>query len=272
MLESSGATKMKNKIAQEKLLYGLIAGYLLFQLPSSLPPGLVMLSFFIAPLFAVIHSVKAFGKRDTAVMFAIIAVVSFVFEAVGTNTGFPFGTYFYPESVNGPLLLGVPPLLPLVYVSMGYVCFWIARLLLAHTGTLRKQDVIPVAGIAAMLMVLWDLSFDPTQSTVLHHYIWTNGGPYFGVPFMNFIGWFINSFTFYLLIGWYFSYQSRSGGVMPKTLLQPPVILFLAAIIGLAAPFLLRGDTAAIAQSMTLIAIFAMGVPGLIALSVARRS
>jgi uncharacterized membrane protein len=232
---------------------------------------LILIAFFVPFVFVTVHSVKSFGWRDTVIPLAIMMVVGFTFEAIGTNTGFPFGKYFYPEAVNGPLVLGVPPLLPMVYAAMGYVCYWLARLLLAHSGRIRSGDVLSVAGIAAMLMVLWDLAFDPTQSTVLHHYIWTDGGPYFGVPFTNFTGWFLNTFVFFLLVGGYFSRISQSGGVMPPRLLLPPIAFYLAAIIGLAAPFLLRGDTAAITQSMTLIAVFAMGVPGLVALSVALR-
>ena len=52
---------------------------------------------------------------------------------------------------------------------------------------------IPV--IAAFIMVMWDMSIDPLISTVMHQWIWHDGGSYFGVPFSNFLGWFLCVYT-----------------------------------------------------------------------------
>src|SRR2546428_345649 len=51
--------------------------------------------------------------------------------------------------------------------------------------------------IAAFVMVMWDLTFDPRASTIEHQWIWEQGGGYFGVPLTNYLGWF---FTVYLFL------------------------------------------------------------------------
>ena len=45
------------------------------------------------------------------------------------------------------------------------------------------------------ILVMWDMSIDPASSTVKHEWIWQEGGSYFGVPFSNFLGWFLCVYT-----------------------------------------------------------------------------
>jgi putative membrane protein len=42
---------------------------------------------------------------------------------------------------------------------------------------------------------MWDMTMDPSSSTVNHQWIWSDGGGYFGVPFSNFLGWFLCVYT-----------------------------------------------------------------------------
>jgi putative membrane protein len=46
-------------------------------------------------------------------------------------------------------------------------------------------------------MVAWDLSMDPVWSTVMHSWIWLQGGAYFGVPVSNFLGWYLTVYVIY---------------------------------------------------------------------------
>ena len=43
------------------------------------------------------------------------------------------------------------------------------------------------------------MSIDPASSTVKHQWIWQDGGGYFGVPFSNFLGWFLCVYTIFQL-------------------------------------------------------------------------
>jgi putative membrane protein len=53
--------------------------------------------------------------------------------------------------------------------------------------------------LASLIMVAWDLAQDPVWATVLHGWVWLDGGPWFGVPVSNFLGWYANVFVMYLL-------------------------------------------------------------------------
>ncbi len=245
---------------------GILLLFLFAQFFADLPAWLDVLVFLLPVAFAVLHSVESFGRRDTLATFATVFAVGYVFEAVGTETGLIYGAYYYPESLNGPLLWGVPPLLPLIYVAMGYASFWTARLLLGRLGRLQWRDALPLSVVAAFLMVLWDLAIDPTQSTVLSRYVWLHGGAYFGVPFQNFVGWFACSLTFFLLVSAYFVRYGRGAGRIRavRSVMAEPVLLYTIAAVAAAMP-LIRGDVTAISQSMTLIALFGMGLPILVA-------
>lgn len=255
-----------NRSTSQAIRLGLLLLYLFCQFFADLPSWLGLAVFLLPAIFVVLHSLRIFGRRETFVTLGTIFIIGYVFEAVGTNTGIIYGSYYYPESLNGPLLFGVPPLLPLIYVSMGYAAYWLARILLGRLGRLAWRDVIPLSVIAAFLMVLWDLAIDPTQSTVLSRYIWTDGGAYFGVPFQNFIGWFACALTFSLLVSVYFVRYGRGAGQIRATrsMLAEPILLYTVAAVAAAMP-LIRGDVTSISQSMTLVALFGMGLPILVA-------
>jgi ATP-dependent Lon protease len=73
-------------------------------------------------------------------MFATIILVSFAAEYIGVHTGKLFGLYYYNPSstVNGFLWGGVPPLVTFSYISMGYVCYVIARIIFNAHGKIWR--------------------------------------------------------------------------------------------------------------------------------------
>jgi putative membrane protein len=60
-------------------------------------------------------------------------------------------------------------------------------------------------------MTAWDLALDPAASTINQAWIWENGGGYFGVPLVNFLGW---TFTVYLFMQ-VFALYLRNRGPLP---------------------------------------------------------
>ena len=48
--------------------------------------------------------------------------------------------------------------------------------------------------ISTLIMVIWNICFDPVMSTAEGDWIWPEGGAYHGVPLSNFLGWFITVF------------------------------------------------------------------------------
>lgn len=225
-------------------------------------PAIAFLVFLLPITFALLHGFSYFGKKHTLIIMAIIMVVSYTAEYIGVHTGVLFGPYYYNnDGVNGFLVAGVPPLVTFSYVSMGYISYVLARIILGQYAMLKGWALLGVPVIAAMTMTVWDMSFDPVVSYVKHLYTW-EGGAYFGVPWQNFTGWFITTFTFFMLISLYLN------TIKDKDFLKNPSKPFLAqVIIGMAVNalgiiiLLAHPDATSLQQAMAIVAMFGMGMP-----------
>src|SRR5215211_85134 len=172
--------------------------------PNALPPLVsVMLVTLLPFVFAFVHGSVNYRFRDVLVFVAITLVVSNIFENTSILTGFPFGHYYYTDGL-GPKLFLVPILIGPAYLGTGYLSWTLARVILGATEQrLPGHFIFTVPMLASFLMVSWDLSFDPINSTIGHIWIWQDGGNYFGVPFSNFMGWFLTVFVFFQLFALY---------------------------------------------------------------------
>lgn len=152
-------------------------------------------------IFALIHGAMVYRLRGILVFLAICLIVGNSFENLGVLTGFPFGRYYFTD-VMGPKLIQVPILLGLAYVGMGYLAWTLAGIITSR-NILGRSTVFTVPLLAAFIMVAWDLSMDPVWSSLVHGWIWRDGGAYFGVPVSNFLGWFLTVFVIYQLFALY---------------------------------------------------------------------
>ena len=146
-------------------------------------PGLSFIVFLAPLIFVLLHSFKLFGKKHTFMIFGIIILVSFTAEYLGVHTGRVFGPYYYNPSakVNGFLWAGVPPLVTFSYISMGYCSYVLSRIIFGKLGKLTGSAIAGVPIVAAMIMTMWDMSFDPIASYVNKIYTWYEGGAYLAV-------------------------------------------------------------------------------------------
>lgn len=168
-------------------------------------PQLAVVALHILPAlgFALVHGARHYRLRGILVFFGICLVVSNLVEDLGVATGFPFGRYYYAEPM-GPRLFHVPLLLGLAYVGMSYVSWTVARMILGRPeAPVRGLRTIALPLLASFIMTAWDLAQDPVWSTVLHCWVWVDGGQWFGVPISNYLGWIVNLFVMYLLFALY---------------------------------------------------------------------
>jgi len=175
------------------LLIGLV------RLPK-LPDELTLLTSILA-LFSLTHAWYSIGGRLMLVFFGLSAFVSWAFEQAGVATGLVFGAYHYTDYL-GPKLGNVPYLITLAWFMMIYPSYVIANLVMdGHaTGTRAGAGwLVRLAAVSAVVMTAWDLVVDPILSgPSARAWIWENGGPYFGIPIQNFLGWLLTTFTVYL--------------------------------------------------------------------------
>jgi uncharacterized membrane protein len=120
-------------------------------------------------------------------VFAAVYAVSFLSEFLGTSYGIPFGGYQYSSLLGPKWFDRVPWVIPLSWFTMAIPSYALARSMGAARG--------PVARIlfASALLVAWDLALDPAMSALTPYWIWSETGPYYGMPWMNLVGWYVTA-------------------------------------------------------------------------------
>jgi uncharacterized membrane protein len=202
------------------LLWAVIALYAFSRIlqvyPSRIPMlAVIALHVFPPAIFALIHGAKYYGWGGILRFVAITLVIGNFFENFGVRTGFPYGRYYF-TNVMGPKIWNVPILLGLAYVGMAYVSWTLACVILGSMkDSVVGSRVITIPLVAAFLMVAWDLSQDPVWATILHCWVWQNGGAYFGVPVSNFLGWFLTVYVIYQLFALYLRRRPPNRGPLP---------------------------------------------------------
>lgn len=111
-------------------------------------------------------------------------VISLASELLGTTVGLPFGRYRYGDGLGIKWLAHVPVLVPASWFMMALPSYALASRWVAT----RRVWRIPVA---AALLVSWDLALDPAMSRLMPYWIWGHGGPYYGMPLLNLVGWYV---------------------------------------------------------------------------------
>lgn len=160
--------------------------------------------------FALAHAVERMGWKRAALFFGSGALISLGAEALGVATGLLFGHYTYTDQLGGKLFGLVPWLIPIAWCGMLYLAWCTVAFLLKgkkELGTeIRNRNArssSPVLQIllSALAITAWDLSLDP-RMVQDGNWIWHDGGPYFGIPLSNFVGWLVTAVCIYGVWAW----------------------------------------------------------------------
>ncbi|MEU2288337.1 carotenoid biosynthesis protein [Streptomyces sp. NPDC013178] len=212
---------------------------------------------------ALIDGIRRYGWVALLFFAAETLIISNFFENLSVETGFPFGDYHY---TGGPQLIHVPIYIGPVYFGLGYICWRVAELLLAG-GRRRTVDIFALPALAAVLMTVFDLGSDSIAATVNHVWEWEDGGGVFGVPFTNYLGWWLVTYLFFQVFA---LYLSRRRATARKTTQASAPIVYGALGLNAVAYFLAADDFAvtdpsgavwshqALAETMMLINLFAV--------------
>jgi uncharacterized membrane protein len=180
-------------------IYALVLGYILlglifrFNVSADVFFGLSFALLF----FTLGQSIYELGIKKALLFLLITCIIGFLAEVLGTNSGFPFGKYYYTDFL-GQKLLGVPVVVPLVWFVITYLCFSVVA------GNLNSEPagikpgvsslITKIALLAAFGAVAWDFMIDPMFSSY-GYWVWT--GQFLplpeldGIPLTNFVGWFV---------------------------------------------------------------------------------
>jgi putative membrane protein len=216
-------------------------------------------------LFSVLHCARCEGWKRTGLFFATAAIVSYLLEETGVRTGLVYGPYHYSDML-GPKLGHVPVLIPLAWFMMIYPSWVTARALVRGVDTRSVGGIGMLALVAAMVMTAWDTVMDPGMAAA-GNWVWERGGGYFGVPLRNYFGWLLTTFLVYCIAGLIWrsvgtrdskQWTRLQGSGVAKGIAALPVIVY--------ALYAIRYVTDVSIPALHVVALFAMGLPGLLAL------
>lgn len=175
-----------------------VAGFATFGLhPEMLAgrPGATRFYAISFKLFAQLHVWLAFGVFAVVLMlrarfawigaFAAVYLISLVSELAGTSFGIPFGAYSYDRALGAMWLERVPIIIPLSWFVMATASYALTRATQPHASS--RAHIF----FASLVLLSWDLALDPAMSYATRYWKWGEAGPYYGMPLLNLLGWYV---------------------------------------------------------------------------------
>lgn len=122
----------------------------------------------------------------------VIGTLSWMAEFAGHSTGIPFGQYHYTPALQ-PQILGVPALIPFAWMMMLLPAWGITDTLLQPLkDRLRQWYPVVFSIVSGLAITAWDLYLDP-QMVSFNLWEWDIPGAYFGIPLINYAGWWLTA-------------------------------------------------------------------------------
>ncbi|MGP8024381.1 MAG: carotenoid biosynthesis protein [Methanobacterium sp.] len=157
------------------------------------------LSFFLIFAFVLLHSSEVLGNKKTVIFFILAFLIGLFFEIEGVIYGEIGGGHYYYTAPS--FFFGLVPFAtPMSWVIIIYICYTIANLFLfgfngdkpKKTNSLRYFIGLTtlLSVISGLIAVNLDMILDPVSvAPQVETWVWVGGGPYFGIPIGNFVGW-----------------------------------------------------------------------------------
>ncbi len=197
-------------------------------------------------VFIFLHGSRRYGAKGCIAFVIIAYVISTIMEDLSIRTGFPFGNYYYnddyviKESATTIMTQGdiphidmVPMQVGLMYIAMCYLSWSLASVILDHADRHldRRSNRVALPAIAAFIMCQFDLVQDPVTSTYDGIWIWERGGGVFGVPCVNFLGWYLTAFLIMFVFAEWLAHHPQLQRTTPELKTRgywlQPVLMYL---------------------------------------------
>lgn len=206
----------KDRIIVSGILCFLAVGAF-FMVNVELPPW----SHYLSGLNVILFALPAFwatrrwlGRRDAAVLWAILGLYALLIETSAIYTGFPYGHFGYSELLGFKLFGVTPWTVFLAWTPLILGAYAIAR---AMIGNILGRIVT-----TAFIATAFDLVLDP-GAVKLGFWQYEGQGGFYGVPLSNFGGWLITGSIAAVMIEIFLRYR--------KPLLPTPVQLTSSAFL-----------------------------------------
>jgi bisanhydrobacterioruberin hydratase len=163
------------------IILGILLFFISYFTVTFISPELSIISFIFVILFAIpsFYYLYKDSKKATYLLISL-SIFAYTIETIGILTGFPYSNFYYTDLI-GPKI-GVTPLsLPFAFIPLVIGAMYFG---LKQTKTWKKILT------ATTILVLSDLVLDP-GAVAINLWIFEINGLYYGVPFVNFLGWIL---------------------------------------------------------------------------------
>lgn len=177
-------------LAASALFFG--AAYFTVRFPDTPGAGIAsLISTFLIALPSLVALWRYLGPKGAVLSLLSLSAFGYAIETIGVATGFPYGPFYYGDAL-GPKVAGlVPYLLPLSWVPLVLGAVGATTPAVPENEDVSRHRVLWVL-YAAILLTLVDGVLDPGAAS-LGFWVWPEGGPYYGVPVSNYLGWLFSS-------------------------------------------------------------------------------
>ena len=190
------------------------------------------------------------GVRRSLLFLLAASVIGAAAELLGTNFGIPFGAYEYTDRLGAKILGDVPYFIPTSWYALGVLSYDLG-------GRITRNRWTRALATAA-LMIVWDVSLDPAMNQgggTFVFWSYPGGGPFFGMPWVNWVGWGVTSAAISLAF-------DALGGMTPAgtdlTRRWAPVVYALNVFFPISICFLYGLPLAGVIGAVTLAATLAV--------------
>lgn len=152
-------------------------------------PSLILSNIIMAAAMLA-HAWELLGKRRALLFFGLCLGLSFGAETMSIATG--LATPYHYTEVLGPRLGAVPYVIPLGWFTMMYASHTVVNLICEGNVISTKGGgpwILGLSILTALVMTGWDLTTDPYMVLKAKAWVWDQPGPYFGIPFANYLSW-----------------------------------------------------------------------------------
>ena len=159
----------------------------------------LLITMLLADIFFFTHACMIIGRPAAIKMFLIGVIGAFLFEEF---VGLQSGLYYFTD-LMGPRIDKAPLAIGLSWMAVFYMGWFMANLVCDGAPSPRRNSIpriIVKSLVAAFIVSASDLAADPV-SVEGGLWVWYDGGPFFGVPYSNYIGWIIVGTVILSIIG-----------------------------------------------------------------------
>jgi len=181
---------------------------------------------FVSSIFVVVFAVPSYmalikwlGWRQGAILLLLLGIFALGLESIAILTGIPYGRFLYSDRIGGLVFGLVPWTVPFAWTPLLLMTYTLAQ------KVSRAPSAVPLT--SALLLVMIDLVLDPA-AVGQKFWAWSEPGPYFGVPWINFGGWLLSGFVGSCLFQQSLKWNGRS---VPLSIVAAPTALLSSGLL-----------------------------------------